>query len=60
MRFLFYGNHSKLDYSKSSRFGMTQIRHKKHKCYRVSHDTSATQEGHKRDTTATQVINLIN
>jgi len=34
---------------------MTQIRHKKHKCYRVSHDTSATQ---KWDTRGTQLRHL--
>jgi len=34
---------------------MTQNRHKKHNCYRVSHDTTATQLRHKCDTNATQV-----
>ncbi len=45
---------------------MTQILHKKQKCYRVSHETSGTQEGqnwytrgtklvHKRDKTGTQL-----
>jgi len=33
---------------------MTQIRHKKHKCYRVSHETSGTQEGQNWYTTGTQ------
>ena len=48
----------KIIYSKSSRFGMTQIRHKKDKYYRVSPDTNGTQEGHKRDTRGTQVRHI--
>jgi hypothetical protein len=39
---------------------MTQIRHKKDKFYRVSHDTNATQVRHKRDTSATHVRNKRN
>jgi len=34
---------------------MTQIRHKKHKCYRVSHETSGTQEGQNWDTRGTKL-----